>query len=303
MIKSTLRPWVRALKKTDLIWRYGSNFRSTVSFNTGRRTLTSHQQRLINDLNENGVAATTFGDLFGGDVLWHDLELAASDLLTARQEEITELKANADNGAIGDKTFNLECLGSEVMFDLNSIFAALALNSSMVAIANEYLGMHAKLRYYNVWYTAASSSKPRESQLWHFDREDNYILKVFLYLDDVDLGTGPFTYAPKTHRKGAHRSARPDHITEGGVRRTTDEQMSAVVPETTWVRGTGKKGTIIFADTRGYHKGGEARTRDRLMYTCMYTSPASESKNLLKFPADLHRAGLSVEQLRILGLS
>ena len=32
-----------------------------------------------------------------------------------------------------------------------------------------------------------------------------------------------------------------------------------------------------YADTNGYHRGGLARTGDRVMYTCMYTSRASES--------------------------
>ena len=44
----------------------------------------------------------------------------------------------------------------------------------------------------------------------------------------------------------------------------------------------GKNPTIVFADTRGYHKGGLARERDRLMYTCMFTSQASQSQEFLK---------------------
>jgi hypothetical protein len=163
--------------------------------------------------------------------------------------------------------------------------------------------MRARLRYYNVWYTAASTSEARESQLWHFDREDKYILKVFLYMNDVDEGSGPFTYAPGTHQKGRDRSIDPEHFTEGGVRRTNDEQMARAFPRERWRICTGKKGTIIFADTRGYHKGGEARTGDRLMFTCMFTSPASESKKLIDFPAAFDAAGLSEDQLAALDLS
>jgi hypothetical protein len=37
----------------------------------------------------------------------------------------------------------------------------------------------------------------------------------------------------------------------------------------------------VLADTRGYHKRGLARERDRLLYTCMYTSQASQSQELL----------------------
>jgi hypothetical protein len=163
--------------------------------------------------------------------------------------------------------------------------------------------MHAKLRYYNVWKTFASTEQARESQLWHFDREDNYILKIFLYLDDVDEGAGPFTYAPGTHKKGKYRAIEPEYFLEGSVRRTTDDQMNAVFAEDRWIRALGKKGTIIFADTRGFHKGGEARTKDRLMYTCMYTSPASQSKNLIKFDENFDRSAMDTRQLRALGLN
>jgi hypothetical protein len=73
--------------------------------------------------------------------------------------------------------------------------------------------------------------------------------------------------------------------------------MSAVVPKENWVRGIGKKGTIIFADTRGFHKGGEARTDDRLMFTAMFTSPASDSKRLLLFNKNSPLAHLTKKQI------
>jgi hypothetical protein len=37
----------------------------------------------------------------------------------------------------------------------------------------------------------------------------------------------------------------------------------------------GPKGTVVLADTRGYHKAVLARDRDRILYNCMFTSQAS----------------------------
>lgn len=255
---------------------------------------------IVSRLSSDGIAAARIEDLLSAGTV-AALEASTRELLDAREKEIRELKNTVERDqTVGRKTFNLELLGSEPEFDAQSVFASLGLDKSLLGIANSYLRMTAQLRYFNVWYTAASTGASRESQLWHFDREDNYILKVFLYLDDVDEGAGPFTYAPGTHRNGRYRSIRPEYIMEGNVRRTTDEQMERVFPRERWKVGTGKKGTIIFADTRGYHKGGEARTHDRLMFTCMYTSPASQSKDLIRFRDRFDPAGLSRDQVRAL---
>lgn len=299
-----IRSIARQMKKTDLVWRYGSNFSPTMNYKFRRARLNAVEEDIVCTLDTDGIAVTSVEELFGNGSEFAELDAETRRLLTVNKDEIDRLKSRAnDDTAIGDKTFNLEVLGSELTFDPASVFARFALDARLLNIANAYLQMYAKLRYYNVWNTFASNGSPRESQLWHFDREDNYILKLFLYLDDVDEGTGPFTYAPGTHRKGKFRGIQPDCFFEGGVRRTTDEQMVAVYPKENWKRGTGKKGTIIFADTRGFHKGGEARTKDRLMYTCMYTSRASESKELLSVPADVPVDSLSAMQVRSLGLS
>ncbi|MBK8465882.1 MAG: phytanoyl-CoA dioxygenase family protein [Chloracidobacterium sp.] len=297
-----MRSITRSIKKTDLVWRYGLNLVPTVDYKIHKHRLTGVERNIIDKLNSDGVVITSVEELFDNDSEFLSLDAATRSLLENRKQEIDGLKSMVNDPAIGHKTFNLEMLGSELVFDSESIFARFALNNRLLNIANAYFQMYAKLRYYNVWKTFASQGSARESQLWHFDREDNYILKLFLYLEDVDEGAGPFTYAQGTHRKGRFRFIKPEFFMEGNVRRTTDEQMNAVFPKEKWKKGTGKKGTIIFADTRGFHKGGEARIKDRLMYTCMYTSKASESKELLKVPSNIDTSTLTSEQLRNLGI-
>lgn len=301
-MKEKLRSVVRSIQRNDLLWRYGSNLSSSVGYALSKPSrLNAAETEVVSSLREDGVAVTSIDKLFAGGLEFEALNSETQRLLESRRSEIDDLKKKAaDASTIGEKTFNLEILGSELTFEDNSPFANFALHPSLLRIANAYLRMYGKLRYYNVWQTFASNGAPRESQLWHFDREDNYILKLFLYFSDVDEGAGPFTYARGTHRSGRFKSIKPKWIDEGGVRRTTDEQMKAVFPEENWLKGTGKRGTLIFADTRGYHKGGEARTKDRLMYTCMYTSPASESKRLIKFADDFDPKSLDEKQIRAL---
>lgn len=274
-------------RRNEILWRYAFNLVPTVNYRLRHfANLNDEQRDVIRQLDQNGIAITSVERC--GNALRNFEELAncVDRLLDDRSEELDALKRRAQgDGAIGEKTFNVELLGSPLQFDPDCVYAKFALQDFIQGIANAYLGMCAELRYYNVWKTFATSTEARESQLWHFDREDNYILKAFLYLDDVSEGAGPFTYAPGTHRKGRRWNLQPEFFFEDNVKRSSDQQMSKVVSENEWVRATGRKGTLIFADTRGFHKGGEARDKDRLMYTCMYTSPASQSKRLLMYSA------------------
>jgi hypothetical protein len=135
--------------------------------------------------------------------------------------------------------------------------------------------MYSRVSYYNIWHTFATPVQARATQLWHRDPEDRYILKVFLYLSDVDDGAGPFTYAAGSHPKAKLRREPASAVDGDGARRSDDRQMAEAIPAERWVKGTGPKGTLIFADTRGYHKGGLARERDRLLYTCQFLSQAA----------------------------
>jgi hypothetical protein len=301
-MRQILRQVAKKGRKMDFFWRYGFNFVPTIQYRLDSlNNAEKASQKIIDDLNRNGIAISSVEECLGESETFSMLENSVDKILKERSDEIKKIKSNAnDLNAIGEKTFNVELLGNPVTFDSESIFARFALQEKFLNIANAYFGMIAKLRYYNVWKTFATQIEFRESQLWHFDREDNFILKVFLYLKDVDEGTGPFTYAPKTHPKGSLRAIEPQYFLEENVRRSTDEQMSAVVPKENWIRATGKKGTLIFADTRGYHKGGEARSDDRLMFTCMFTSSASESKRLINYPDNIKLTEFSKKQLKAL---
>jgi hypothetical protein len=247
-------------------------------------------------LNRDGVAMTSADALFGAyspyDELCNAVELSKS----SQTAQIAKAREDADDAsAVGKKTFMVEYLGRYPTLDPLSVYARLALNKNVLGVANAYLGMHSRLRYYNIWHTLPTQIAPRESQLWHRDREDHLIVKVFVYLSDVDESGGPFTYAPGTHPKG-HLRREAAYFLEGTVKRSTDAQMCEVMSAEKWFKGIGPKGTIIFADTRGYHKGGLARKHARLMYTAMFTSFASQSEEFMvrqhdfELPADREQA-------------
>jgi hypothetical protein len=288
MATSLLRRVSLVARKNEVTWRYLYNMAPSLAFRKGTGRLSGEQSDVLDTLNRNGIAITSVPRLLADESLFRELQDTVATAERERAAEIEALRKKANDPEIGSKTFLVQFLGDRPKLDVNSIYARFALQNSILDIANAYFGMYTRLRDYNVWRTFVTSGQARESQLWHRDREDLPILKVFVYLNDIDYGAGPFTYAPGTHHKGPVRTI-PESFNEKSVRRSTDEQMAKVVSPDRWVKATGSAGTIVFTDTHGYHKGGLARTRDRLMYFCMFTSPASESKEWFDRSAGLVR--------------
>ncbi|MDX2030638.1 MAG: hypothetical protein SF339_08210 [Blastocatellia bacterium] len=276
-------------------WRYVFNFGSAMAWRREHPSIEGEAKRVLNELNGRGVAMTTADRLLGEASCFEELGRAIADLEGEWAERIAAERASANRHDASRKTFIHQLLGNHPRLDPASVYARFALQTPILRIANEYFEMYTRLRFYNVWHTLTTEGEARESQLWHFDREDHLILKLFVYFSDIDEGAGPFTYAPGTHPKGTIRR-HPGSFLENGVVRARDEEMARVVPQRDWVRAIGPKGTILFADTRGYHKGGLARTRDRILYTCLFTSPTSQAPELfergpqIELPADRAQA-------------
>jgi hypothetical protein len=286
IIRSLRRRVAYAGRHFTPTWRYGFNLRSTLAYRLDRPTLAGEAARVLDELNRNGVAVTSFDKLLDDRACFDELSDAVDRLETEWAARLAAESEAANRHDAARKTFIHQLLGDHPRLDPASVYARFALQRPILQIANEYFGMYTRLRFYNVWHTLTTRGEARESQLWHFDREDHLILKLFVYFSDIDEGAGPFTYAPGTHPKGAIKR-RPESFVENGVVRVNDSRMSAVVPPENWVKAIGPKGTMLFADTRGYHKGGLARTKDRILYTCLFTSPTSQAPELFERPVSI----------------
>jgi hypothetical protein len=268
-------------------WRYVFNLKSTLAYRKAEHRLPEVSQCLLANLRRDGMALTTVNEWFGEAPLFTELRAAVEQLEAEAHDRIAIEREKAKTYDPKRKTFILPLLGDTPVLNPDSIYARFALQPAVLELANEYFGMYTQLRWYNVWHTLRSDAPPRESQLWHRDRDDHFILKMFVYLSDIDVSSGALTYAPGTHTGGTIHTD-PEYSLEGqNVHRTSDEQMARVVPAEKWVTASGKAGTILLADTSGYHKGGLARSRDRLQYLCMFTSPTSQVKELFLRPTHL----------------
>jgi len=283
----------------DWKWRYLDNLGPSLAYHrSGHKPFSDEVARVLSELNQNGVATTSARRLLGEDSCYNDLSEAIDSLERDSGDQIAAAR-KAANGPDGWKNYLIELLGKHPPLDPDSVYSRFALQPRILRIVSAYFGMFTRLRLYNVWHNFACEATPRNSQLWHRDPEDRYVLKVFVYHSDVDEGSGPFTFAIGSHSKGGlKRQPAYSRTQEDRARRSTDAQMAEVVPPERWKIATGPKGTMVLADTRGYHKGGFAKGRDRVLYMCMFASQASRYPELFDRPRKLSLPlGLNREQI------
>ena len=135
--------------------------------------------------------------------------------------------------------------------------------------------MWSKLEYVDVWYSVPQPAEAERisSQRWHRDYNDKHLLKVFLYLVDVDEHMGPFQYVPGSQPGGPYADAWPWKPL--GQNYPTEAELEALVPSASIRAFTAPKGTLIFCNTAGFHRGGFSTTSPRVLATATYSSPAS----------------------------
>ena len=137
-----------------------------------------------------------------------------------------------------------------------------------LAVANAYMDLRSTLRALDVWHTQPTAGPAIQTQLWHRDGDDVMNVKMFVYFTEVTKAAGPLCYAPATHPLGARRDV-PEHDEKW---RTNDDQMGRIVPESDWVLCEGRKRSVVFADTCGYHKQLKPAGDERLLLVSHYVS-------------------------------
>lgn len=245
---------------------------------------------LLDELRREGIVIRSVGELLGSD---DPLFTAMTAYGHGVWKEVLSRQRHEGEAALESfltntkKEFRMHLLPHRLTYDHPLI--RLALDDRLLALVNRYMGMRAYLRAVELWWDRPTDAPPKETQLWHRDHDDLRNVKVFLYLTDVTVDTGPFCFIPRTHPQGERR-----HVYLSG--RTTDEQMEAIFPPSQWRVCTASAGTVIICDTCGYHKGLKPKRGDRLMVVLQYTSGSSQNARSFQLEGELASA-LSPVQL------
>jgi hypothetical protein len=246
-------------------WR-AMNVVPSLSYLRRRGDLSAHGAGLLDDLNRWGIAQTSVA------------EFLDPSLFTEMRDETARLRGDGIGFGAADfryKSYVESLLSKDHHAREASVFVRFAKQPRIVALANAYFRMRSELKFVDVMVNSRSDAPPKNSQLWHRDGNDHLIFKMYVNLTDIGPRSGAFTYARGTHLK-LGRVRAPHSIREAGHAndRSDDLAMETVVPRARWHSATGPIGTVTFADTAGYHKGGYVEEDSaRVLYTCMFISP------------------------------
>jgi len=248
--------------------------------NRGARRRYSHeppaldaaQQGILERLRVDGYAVLPLADLLPS--AWPRLEQEAERFIADTEAELERERAGGESGLRRreGKEFVVRKYAYDVRLGLDDPWLELGLDRRMLDIANTYLGMWSKLEYVDVWYTPPVEGGRRSSQRWHRDFNDRHLLKAFLYLTDVEADGGPFEYVPRSAPGGELEHLWPWRPL--GDNYPPEDDLEAKVADRA-VSFTAPKGTLIFCNTSGFHRGGFAVGKPRVLATVTYSSPAS----------------------------
>jgi len=277
------------------IYLYVLNRRGRTLYKQSGVLLSKEESSVSNQIREDGIAVSHVDYL--GLTDFFSLIKAESDRRLMDAHFNDQLKSR-DNYLVGDKIkskdyFLVNLLEKDQVINLKNDFIRLSLSTQVLNIVNSYLQLLAKFRGSDLKATIPmpEGSRHYASQQWHRDPEDKRLVKVFLYINDVDESTGPFHYLKYSHDGGKWRNIFPLQPPSGTAKMPPD--ADDMIPHQDVLSCVGKAGTLIFCDTSGLHKGGYSMEKTRVMYTSTFTSEASVCPIRYSYAPDFSLNGLS----------
>lgn len=285
-ILDPLRQARRALRavrtENRSVSRYVFNAAPVWKYRRAATPLDGEMQRVARELRTTGVAMTSVESLLG-----------SGEALAELQEYVA--RARAERSAQRDplKPYLIELFGSRPVIAADDPLFAFALRPQVRGVAEAYAQMKLRVQDMNVWINLPTGEAPTQSQRWHRDLPDDFeIIKCFVYLSDVTPGAGPLQYIRTTNTVEGRRQWFKSEFDGVGFR-VADEDIAATYAPEEIVVAEGSAGTIVFADTRGLHRGGFAFDSERVVMQITYSSNASIRPRNLQAAAGVKRSELA----------
>jgi len=220
------------------------------------------------------------------------IDLPPADRASLLQSAAEKYHAQQNFVQRGAKTF-FSSLLTKPDLDIDGVYMRIALNETFLRTTAAYLGCAPFLEYAELLLSRPVEGV-KSSQLWHKDRTDSHLLKIFVYCLDVTTENGPFSFisAPDSLRIPP---LLPHYL--------SDERLNEFVPLSQTIQLTGNAGTSFFVDSgRCYHFGSRC-VKPRLAFVVYYNTGFGYFPRESKWAvSESQKAALSPLQRFALGL-
>ncbi|WGV28240.1 phytanoyl-CoA dioxygenase family protein [Halotia branconii] len=227
--------------------------------------LESGDRLILDNLKKSGVHITTLADLGLN---------STPELLQAALKQLSIMtKVNHDN-------FNQKLPHIYQVTDLPE-FSNWGNEPRLLNIIEKYIGL--PIIFHGVHLR---KDFPNEQQfgtlLWHKDSEDRRMIKIIIYLTDVEKKHGPFEYLPisLTSLWSLNYYRIYYKLWQAGYVGITDEELKKIIPESAWKSCPGEAGTVIIVDPKIALHHGTIRTQERATLFFAYTANPPKKPDL-----------------------
>lgn len=147
------------------------------------------------------------------------------------------------------------------------------LSDSMLEIVCDYYGLVPQLKEIGVWLTPPQTDR-FSSQLFHLDKPESQLLKLFININDNSEDSGPLTLLPANVSNIVRRKTGYEAIYFRGDGRLKDEDIFSHCSTADQVSLGGEAGSGGFADTSNcFHFGSRCKAGERKMLAVSFMLP------------------------------
>jgi len=206
------------------------------------------------------------------DKVIEEISLKNSSISFKEKKNTSEFKIFTNNNdnihSILEKSkkFNLSHVALEIDLNKTKNIKRIATSSFFLDIAKKYIGNDnisiSSLCYISNPFETSEIEKKDNAQYFHYDNDFKKFFKVFLYLNDVDTDSGPHSFVKFSHKERYFK-----HLLS---KRIDDQEIQKNYGDHNIIKFDRPKGSLIFEDTFGFHKGTAPKKNSRVVLILVY---------------------------------
>lgn len=196
------------------------------------------------------------------------LDVDNLELIKNKFDYLIDLKHNvkANNGFSYSNQNDLRNKSSDIiltqpLLDIPQI-SKLITDNFFLEIACDFFKTEPFIAGLNVRKTFVNNLDSDGVQLYHCDRNHHKLLKIFIYLNEVDSEGGPTVYVERSHKMKPFFWYKKY--------RYQDSEINKIYKGFNIIELVSRIGSFQVADTTGFHKGKKPTKNDRYMITILY---------------------------------